>query len=85
MSSKEYGYIEANLGSLQGRKENLDFESYSFESGFGVEKEIREKFPVAKDGEEVIIFTESGDLDKEADFFDGESGIWSKIVNFLGI
>jgi hypothetical protein len=85
-SFKELKNVEANLQSMEERKGRLERESGFFDSNFGVEKEIREKFPVAKEGEEVIIFTEMDDIDhtNSNGNVDEEQDFWFKIKSRLG-
>lgn len=75
---------EANLQSLSSRKYVLEKESNFYKSDFGIEKEIREKFPVAKEGEEVIIFTEVNDVNQVEDGKGEETGLWFKVKSKLG-
>lgn len=82
-SLKELKNTEANLSSLVDREEKLNKELVSFKSEYGVEKEIREKFPVAKDGEEVIIFVDSKGEGGEASS-SPNAGFWNEFKERLG-
>jgi cell division protein FtsB len=70
---------EANLKSLTERQSELESKISELETDSGVEKEIREKFPVAKPGEEVImIVNNKSGLGQEADP-KTDSGFWHRL------
>jgi cell division protein FtsB len=54
-SKKRKERAETELLELQKRKENLENKIQSLSSPVGVEKELREKFDLVKEGEETIL------------------------------
>jgi cell division protein FtsB len=80
---KELKNAEANLGSLKLREEKLNKDLDSLKHDYGIEKEIRERFPVAKEGEEVIIFVdpkEKVDIDNS----NINQSFWNKFKGAFG-
>lgn len=49
---------ETQLGTLTEQKDHLDQEIDTLNSDAGVEKEIRDKYPVVKDGEGVVVIVD---------------------------
>ena len=58
-SKKRKERAETELLELQKRKENLENKIQSLSSPVGVEKELREKFDLVKEGEETILIGDS--------------------------
>lgn len=83
LSLKELKNTEANLGSLKLREEKLTKDLDSLKHDYGIEKEIRERFPVAKEGEEVIIFVDPKEKVGSEDLGIKQS-LWTKFKDVFG-
>lgn len=80
---KELKNTKANLGSLKLREEKLNKDLDSLKHDYGIEKEIRERFPVAKEGEEVIIFVDSKEKN-DSDNSNINQSFWNKFKDTFG-
>ena len=67
---------ENSIKVLEEKKKNLEEKVFLFNTERGVEEEIRKKFQVAKDGEEIVIIV---DRKNERETPIDNSGIFSKI------
>jgi len=67
-SIKFRNLAEANLDALEKREAELFAKVADLETESGIDREIRERFPVAKQGEEVIMIINA---DKERVFEEG--------------
>lgn len=77
---------EKELSVLKQREEELSVSVSALKTDRGVEKELRERLGVAKEGEEVVVIIEE---DKKAAGQVGqnneqEDSLWSKIKGFFG-
>ena len=72
----------ASLEGLQARDKMLSAEIERLKTETGVEQEIREKFNLVKEGEEVIVVV---DKDTEADSSSGvtEISFWQRVLDWL--
>lgn len=70
------------LNELQERKDILIEEIDSLKTDRGIEAEIREKFEVANEGENIIIIVDPPESDV-ADFIFEEKSIWEKFLNIF--
>lgn len=74
----------SELEKLQDRSRDLKEKNETLSTPEGVEDEIRRRFPVAKEGEKVIILVEdknniaSSSLEEE-----GKGGLWYNILKWL--
>lgn len=69
------------LSDLSTRQQNLSAQIDSLNTQAGVEAEIREKYPLAKSGEEVIVLTNSP-ASKSAS--SGSQSLWQGLLSWLG-
>jgi cell division protein FtsB len=69
---------ESVLTELQGRESELQTEIDRLETAKGIEAEIRSKFEVAKEGEEVIVIVEPPKEDGEV-ITPEEKSFWERI------
>jgi cell division protein FtsB len=67
---------------LEDRSNFLSSEIDALETDKGIETEIRDKFRVVKEGEQLAIIINSGDDEGEPVVVDEES-FWIRILNFL--
>ncbi len=76
--------VEGNLKELQEREEALLANIVKLKTDRGIESEIREKFGVVKNGEEVVVIVDSKTEKTEDDAQSAMSprGLWQK---FIGI
>lgn len=70
--------------SLTERKEKLAEDLAALESERGLEEEFRRRFPVSREGEEVIILVDARDAALE-DTAAEESGFWSIFKGWFGL
>lgn len=74
--------VRVQHDELAGRESELRESVEALETPKGVEAEIRNKFGVIKEGEQVIYIVDSG---AERDETTAEkSGLWQKIIEFFG-
>lgn len=81
-SREELQNVRQNAEELSGREEFLSTEIERLESPRGLEEELRNKYPVAKEGERMIIIVEPEEdlsVPAEAD----KKGFWSKVFNIF--
>jgi cell division protein FtsB len=71
--------VKKELKELKSRKEHLDNEAARLRSTSGIEEEIREKFPVALPGEEVLIILDKGNNTEEEPEQEKKASFWQKI------
>jgi len=77
-----YSRIQQDAMDLQTREQFLTGEIDRLQSTRGIEQELRNKFPVVKEGEDVVIIVEPEK--KEASSYPGDSGgFWSKVRDFF--
>lgn len=77
--------IEAkkDLEDLQNRIQTLEASLAQLRSDKGIEQELRQKFTVARPGEEVVVVVDAGD--KKSKNSEGEKeGFFQGIVSFFG-
>lgn len=75
--------VSSENQDLLKRKQELEDNLASLESARGIEKEIRERFPVAKSGEEVIVLVDA----KKPEVVEEEEkdgGIWGTVKSWFG-
>jgi hypothetical protein len=66
-----------DLSNLTAREKTLSSELYKLDTSQGVEEEIRQKYPLAKPGEEVIVLTAAKASTTTSS---GSSSLWDEIV-----
>lgn len=72
---------QQELQELEERKQRIGAEIEELNSASGVEKEIRNKFSVVKEGEEMIMILDEKNPNHGSDL--EKDSFWSKIVNWL--
>lgn len=83
ISFRDLKKSENGLDKLGIKEENLAGSLASLKTEEGLEKEIREKFPVAKNGEEMVVFVNEEKI--PADNLDlTEESWWDKLIQRLG-
>jgi len=83
-SGENLAKAREEFAELEKREKMLNSEIDRFKTDGGVEEEIRKKFMVGKEGEQVIVIIDdvkSSNTEKIND--GGKSGIWSRFVNFF--
>jgi cell division protein FtsB len=81
-SRTELANARLNSKELESRETFLSSEIERLESPRGIEEELRNKYPVAKEGEEVVIIVESGE-DKNAQAEPQQKGFWSSFLDIF--
>lgn len=74
---------EANLKNLSDREINLTNNLKELGTDTGLDKEIRERFPVAKPGEEVIMIVPGSDDAGTDNNTSSVGGWWNKFLDFF--
>jgi hypothetical protein len=74
---------EANLKDESGREAQLKIKVTELQTESGLEKEIRERFPVAKPGEEVIMIIPGNNSEATSDSGANSGGWWQKFLKWL--
>ncbi len=72
---------ERGLSELEVRKEYLESSIGRLNTDFGIEQEVREKFGVAKEGEEVVVIV--GEGDEEGGNSIQKNSLWIRIKDFF--
>ena len=81
LSKEALAQSEAAYAELLDRERFLDEELDRLSTTAGVEAEVRERFGVAKDGEEVIVvLSENEDESIEPE----ERGFWARVKEWFG-
>lgn len=81
-ASDNTAIAQAQLDKLNARERQLSASLASLKTVAGVEKELREKFGVVKDGEQMILIVER----QEGNIMDGSSArqsIWQRFLNLF--
>ncbi len=73
----EYAYRE-----VQERHSTLTKDVQQFQSQRGIEKEVRERFPVVKEGEEVIVLVDAQDPVVDTSV-SGTTNLWTRLKEFF--
>ncbi len=79
-SKNELNKSESELEVLKQKKENIDNKIKDLDTETGLEKEIRSKFDVAKEGEKVIVIV---DDEKEEVVVEEEKGFFGSFLNTI--
>jgi len=80
----EYELQAEALASLEARNESLKQKLSALETDRGIEEELRERFSVAKPGEEVIILVDNKKTPVDAGGESRES-IWENFFSLFGL
>ena len=73
---------QARVDELKNRANEIEAKIEHLSTPSGVEDEIRSKFNVAKEGENIVIVLEDDSLD--ASSTQSKIGFWTKIWHFFG-
>ncbi len=74
------------IAELKKREKTLNSEIDHLNTDSGVEEEIRKKFMVGKEGEQVIVIVDDAKASNTEKIDGGnKSGIWSRIVNLFRV
>lgn len=82
-SGRNLSAAAEELKNLNIKKTDLLDEISFLKTDQGVEEEIRQKFMMAKPGEEVIVMVD--DKSDDTSYENSETSLWSKFLNVLGI
>ena len=82
-SFKQKNIAEENLASLSKRENDLTGKIDELETENGLEKEIRERFPVIKPGEEVIMIVKDEEDGSSGNDVSSDDGWWSRFVKWI--
>jgi hypothetical protein len=74
--------MASDLQSLQARQASLDRSIAALKTDSGMEKELREKFGVVKDGEKLIMLVDQPDTGTDSKKV-SEKGFWQGLVDFF--
>jgi cell division protein FtsB len=85
MSEAKKNGILANqkLEELKNRKGDLERKIDMLSTDSGIEKEIRDRFPLVKSGEEVIMIVESSKKSKDDSFVADKPSLWNRFVDWI--
>lgn len=82
IAQEERDETARSLADLQGRTKDLEASIVKLKSGQGVEEEVRQKFTVAKQGEEVVVVVdENAKKSKNGELID--QGAWARVLRFF--
>lgn len=80
-SAKEQEKVSRELEIIKAREEELTASIERLKTSQGVEKEIRQKFSVAKEGEEVVLIVDQ--TKKNSDSDTEPESLWGKISTWF--
>lgn len=72
-----------SLGDLEKRSQGLEASLAELKSSHGLEAEVRQKFTVAKPGEEVVVVVDENAKKSKNDGTPSEQGFWEKFLEFF--
>lgn len=81
LSMTRLAETEKEYNSLQMRKAELSVKVDSLETDVGIESAIREKFPVAKTGEQLVLIVDRSATNSSKDV--PSSGFWNWLVDLF--
>ena len=79
-----YQTAEGKLESLEEQKLSLQADIASLGEERGIEEVVRERYPLARDGEEVIVIVDRKKAG-EAEESTSSVGLWQRIKAFFGL
>ncbi|MBI3573759.1 hypothetical protein HY090_01805 [Candidatus Kaiserbacteria bacterium] len=71
------------LASLTARKDALTVQLDKLNTSRGIEEEVRDRYPVAKTGEEVIVLTDTPAASSENTASSSPPGFWASISGWF--
>lgn len=80
----ERDIAEHSLGELQSRTSELNASLASLNSAKGQEAEVRQKYTVAKPGEEVVVVVDDNSKKSENSGVATDKSIWQRVASFFG-
>ena len=75
---------ERTLSDLEKRSRELEVSLVSLKSAQGIEAEVRQKFTVARPGEELVVVVDENDKKGKNGEEVLEGGLWAQITRFFG-
>ncbi len=81
-AKREYDVQIESLGNLHSRKEALSLQLERLSTDRGVEEVVRKKFPVVKEGEEVIVLVD-GEPGSEESAIEAKASVWDAIKSWF--
>ncbi|MFT5179593.1 MAG: cell division protein FtsB [Candidatus Paceibacteria bacterium] len=82
ISSDKLAVAQVNVGNLNERQEKISGKIEKLNTSTGIEEEIREKFNVVKEGEEMIVVINKNS-DRDLDLNGNKGSIWSKFFPWI--
>jgi len=82
-TSQKREELTADLSTLEYRASKLEEDIKNLDDPRGIEKELRSRYEVGKDGEEIIVFVEDKKPEKKEGVVEEKKGFWSKIIDFV--
>lgn len=83
-SRENLNIVNERLLELEKREKRLALEVDRLNTDKGAEKEIRKKFMIGKEGENVIVIVDEAKAEKSVKESDkGEKSIWSRFLDFF--
>lgn len=82
MTKDNLSKVAASLEALQVRERMLSSEIEKLKTESGVEQEIREKYNLVKEGEEVIVVVNK-EADSDSQLGSTQIGFWQKVLDWL--
>jgi len=84
LSKENLSSVKNQYEELKNREKMLTSEIDRLKTKEGMEEEIRNKFDVAKPGEQVVVITDDGSSTKVVKEENGTiSGLWNKVVGWF--
>lgn len=76
--------VEKELAAIENKKAELEKTTAELKTEEGIKKEIRQKYQVAQDGEQLIVII-NNEQKKPVETPEKTIGIWQFIVKFFGL
>ena len=81
-SFKDKKSVTLLQAEFEDQKESLEADLEKLQTDFGVEYEIRSRFPVVKEGEDMVVFVQNESGNSEKNDLSNES-LWQKLKNLF--
>ncbi|MFA6273196.1 MAG: hypothetical protein WC673_01750 [Candidatus Paceibacterota bacterium] len=76
--------IEKELTTIENKKTTLEKTTTALKTEEGIKEEIRQKYQVAQDGEQLIVIIDD-EQKKPTETPEKRTGIWQPILKFFGL
>ncbi len=83
LAEEERNHARAELASVEERERSLTEAVARFETERGMEEEFRKRFPVAREGEEVIVLVDAPEASGET-VPEQPKGFWDTVQGWFG-